>query len=267
MIKFFTGILLVAAVGIQSCTTYKHVAYFQDVPDSARLTIKNSSYNNLVIQPDDQLYINIQTMDPEANIIFNQNAVPSGFSTTGSSLALSANATSPSPSTSYLVNSKGEIDIPVLGMLHVGGLSTEQAADTIRTKAAEFYKIPSVIVKFANLRVTLLGEVNHPGTYILANEKNTIYDAIGMAGDLTLFGKRYNILLVRDSAGSTQMIRFSLNSKNLVKQDFFYLKQNDMIYVEPEKTKIASLDADKSRNITIGVSVLSLLIILSSRFP
>jgi polysaccharide biosynthesis/export protein len=265
MIKLFTGILLVAVLGMQSCTTYKHIPYFQDVPDSARLTIQNTRYNNLVIQPDDQLYVNIQTMDPEANMIFGQNVVPSGLGLpTISGLATGATSSSAS-SAQYLVNSKGEIDIPILGILHIGGLTTEQATDTIRTKASEFYKGPSVNVRFANLKVTLLGEVNRPGTYILTNEKNTIYDALGVAGDLTLFGKRYNILLVRDSAGSTQMIRFSLNSKDLVKQDFFYLKQNDMIYVEPEKTKIASLDATKARNYAIAASALSILIVIATR--
>jgi polysaccharide export outer membrane protein len=264
MIKFFTGILLVAALGMQSCSTYKHIPYFQDVPDSARVTIQNAKYKGLVIQPDDQLYINIQTMDPEANAIFNQNMVPSGLSGI-STTALPVNTSSTSGTASYLVDSKGEIDIPVLGVLHVGGITTEEAQTLVRTKASEFYKGPSVNIRFANLKVTLLGEVNRPGTYLLTNEKNTIYDALGLAGDLSIFGKRHNMLLVRDSAGNTQMIRFSLNSKDLVKQDFFYLKQNDMIYVEPEKAKIAVLNVDKSRNFAIGASLISLLIVIATR--
>jgi len=256
MIKFFTGALLIAAFGMQSCNTYKHVAYFQDVPDSTRLTIQNTRYNDLVIQSDDQLSISIQTMDPEANAIFNQNAA------TGTALPLTATS---SGTALYLVDSKGEIDVPVLGIQHVGGLTTEEAQTLVRTKASEFYKGPSVNVRFANLRVTLLGEVNRPGTYTLTNERNTIYNALGLAGDLTIYGKRYNLLLVRDSAGTTQMMRFSLNSKDLVKQDFFYLKQNDIIYVEPEKAKIASLDAARTKDYAIGASILSLFIVIATR--
>ena len=204
-------------------------------------------------------------MDPAANAIFNQNVVSSGLPTmTSTDVTENANSLSSSPS-SYFVDSKGEIYLPMLGVLYVGGLTTEQAKAVVEEKASIFYKNPSINVRFANLKVTVLGEVNHPGAYLFTGEKNTIYDALALAGDLSIFGKRYNILLVRDSAGSTQMIRFSLNSKDLVKQDFFYLKQNDMIYVEPEKAKIAVLNVDKSRNFAIAASLISLLIVIATR--
>lgn len=248
---------------IQSCKTYKNIAYFKDIPDSARTYIMNARYNQLLIHPDDILNISIQTMDPSVNGIFSQ-ALSSQNTASPTQNASPAMGTGASP-TGFLVDKNGVVELPVLGDFKLAGMTTMQARDTIEKIASQFYKNPIVYVRLANLKVTVLGEVAHPGTYILPNEKNTIFDALGLAGDMTIFGKRENVLLMRDSSGATSLIRFNLTSKNLMQQDYFYLRQNDVLYIEPNKSKIASQDAVASRNYAIIVSVLTLLIVVASR--
>lgn len=257
---------------LSSCVTYKNVPYFKDLPDTARAMIKKSAYRDLVIHPDDLMTISVQTMDPNANMIFNQT-VPSpmsqaanfaGGATPTLSSSMSGGVGGASAST-FLVDDSGAVDLPVIGKIRIAGLSTTQARDSISNQAQVYYKNPTVNVRFANLKVTVLGEVSRPGTYVLPNEKNTIFDALGLSGDLTIFGKRENALLIRDSADQEVMIRFSLNSKDLIRQPYFFLRQNDVIYIEPNKSKIASLDAVKTRNYTILASILSVILILAYR--
>jgi polysaccharide export outer membrane protein len=264
-------LLIMVGVGfLQSCKAYKNIAYFKDIPDSARMAVKTASFNALHIQKGDILNINVMTIDPAANAIFNQvissplNQLNSGGTGSTSNIPVGISVQQPTIS-GYVIDSRGEIELPLLGKFKAEGLTTDSLRNDIQTKAEEYYKTPAISVHFANLKVNILGEVMRPGTYNLANEKNTILDALGMAGDLTIYGKRENILLIRDSSGYTSMNRFSLNSKDLVKQNFYYLKQNDVIYVEPGKEKIAALDADKLRMYSIGAALLSVLIVLASR--
>ena len=210
---------------LTSCETMKNVTYFKDVPDSARISVPTTGYTELTIQPDDIITVNIQTVDPSANAIFNQapssaiSQISGGLGAAGLTSAI-MNAGSPSTSASgYLVGKDGMIELPLLGQVKVAGSTTSIAADSIRNRAALLYKQPAVNVRFANLKINVLGEVLKPGTYVLTNEKNTIFDAIGLAGDLTIFGKRENVLLIRDSAGKSNFIRFSLESKDLVRKD------------------------------------------------
>ena len=258
---------LLLFIGIfSSCQTTKNVSYFQDIPDSSRISLPTANYKQLTIQPNDILSVNIQTMDPSANAIFNQTPSPVFSQLSGGLGTATMNAGSPSTSTSgYLVGLDGMIEVPLLGQIKVEGATTFIAADSIRNRASLLYKQPSVNVRFANLKINVLGEVLKPGTYVLTNEKNTIFDAIGLAGDLTIFGKRENVLLIRDSAGKSNFIRFSLESKDLVNKDFFYLRQNDIIYVEPNKSKVESMDSYRYRNYTIYAALLSVLIVLATR--
>lgn len=247
----------------QSCITYKNIAYFKDIPDSARTYIQNAQYQQLHIHPDDILNISIQTMDPAVNQLFGQTLSSQG--SPPSPTASSSGAATATSMTGFLVDKQGVVNLPVLGNFKLAGLTTMQARDTIREASKLFYKDPAVYVRFANLKVTVLGEVLHPGTYVLPNEKNTLFDALGLAGDLTIFGKRDNVLLMRDSSGYTSLIRINLTSKTVMNQSYFYLKQNDVLYVEPNKYKIASQDAIATRNYTIIVSVLTILILIASR--
>lgn len=249
----------VGALFLQSCRTYKYVPYFKDVSDSARIAIKTAMYHPLVIQQGDVLTINVMTIDPQANAIFNQ--APSTVQGNGGSITPLQPTGSP-----YMVSPGGNIDLPLLGSFPAAGMTTDSLRLLIQDKAAQFYKTPSVSVNFANLKVNVMGEVARPGAYVLTGQKNTILDALTLAGDLSIYGKRQNALLIRDSSGYTLMKRFSLNTKDLVTEDFFYLKQNDVIYIEPDKSKAGALDMNQTRIFAIIVSVVSLIIVLAARF-
>jgi polysaccharide export outer membrane protein len=214
------------------------------------------------------------TIDPAANAIFNQGGGSSisalsqlgSGSGSGAASNIPAGVIAQQPTISgYVIDNQGYVELPLLGKFKAEGLTTDSLKNNIQAKAEEYYKTPAITVHFANLKVNVLGEVMRPGSYNLPNEKNTILDALSMAGDLTIYGKRGNLLLIRDSAGYSTMNRFSLNNTDLIKQDFFYLKQNDVIYVEPGKEKVAALDADRLRMYSIGAAILSLFIVIASR--
>jgi polysaccharide export outer membrane protein len=143
--------------------------------------------------------------------------------------------------------------------------TTDQVRDAVRTKAAEFYKDPVVNVRFANFKITVLGEVTRPASYVMPNEKITLLDAIGAAGDLTIYGRRENILLIRDNNGNKEFIRFNLNDSKIFSSPYFYLRQGDVVYVEPNKSKVVSTDVAQVRRISIMATVLTLLIVVASR--
>jgi len=249
---------------LSSCITNKKVPYFQDISDSVYLApgkIKSLGFSDPVIQPNDLLQVSILTLDPEANTALTANNTSSFSVQPGSS----SSPASPSAINGFLVDREGMIEVPIIGKVKVSGLTTSIARDSIHQKVAQYYNNPVVNVRFVNFSITVLGEVGRPATYVVPNEKVSILDAIGMAGDLTIYGKRENVLLVRDSAGSKQYIRFNLNSSETFTSPYFYLRQGDMVYVEPAKSKIAATDAARTRNITLAATGLSLLIVIISR--
>jgi len=258
-------ILLCAILFACSCGTNKKITYFQDTPDSLYLSPKvlaGAPYREPIIQPNDILQISILTLDPQVNNIL---AAANAASITIQPGSTGAAPAPPATVSGFLVDAKGQVELPVVGKITVGGMSTALARDSIHDRVAVYYKNPVVNVRFANFNVTVLGEVAHPATYVVPSEKVSILDAIGMAGDLTIYGKRENVLLIRDSAGAKHMIRFDLNSSATLLSPYFYLRQGDVVYVEPAKSKIASTDAAKARNITLLASGLSLLVVIFTR--
>ncbi|WP_343689015.1 polysaccharide biosynthesis/export family protein [Chitinophaga sp.] len=248
---------------ISSCTSTKNITYFNDVADSVKWrSIEQAGYTTPVIQPDDILQVNIQTLDPSATAMLNQQSWPTGSS---AQPALNNASVSPTNVSGYLVDKNGYVILPLLGKVAVAGKTTDQVRDEISTKAAEFYKEPVVNVRFANFKVTVLGEVAKPATYVMPNEKITLLDAIGMAGDLTIYGKRENVLLIRDNNNKKEFVRFDLNKSNTFQSPYFYLRQGDVVYVEPSKARVAATDSRQVRRITILTSVLTLLVVIVSR--
>lgn len=241
-----------------SCNTYKTVPYFTDLPDTGRASVPLMPYQEPIIQPDDILSITVQTIDPANNALFptdNAAAVPTG--SPDNSLFLKTGG--------YLVDKNGHIELPFTGTVNVGGLTRLQARDTIYNRLRTYFKTLTVDVRFANFKITVLGEVLHPATYTVPNEKVNLFDALGLAGDLTVYGRRENVVLVRDSANQKNLVRLNLNSKDIIRSPYFYLKQNDVLYVEPNEAKAASLDAVRNRNIALIGSGLSVLLILLTR--
>ncbi len=256
--SFFFCILL---IGLGSCASSKKIRYFGDIADSTHgRKLVPSSYNDPVIQPDDILSISVQTIDPQNSLIINQmgGAMPSVGSSSASPIGQQV-------VTGFLVDETGSVELAMMGKVKLAGLSTSVARDTIRQKAALYFKDPTVSVRFANYKITVLGEVNRPATYTVPNEKVTLLDALGLAGDLTIYGKRNNVLLIRDVDGKKEFERFDLNSSDIFKSPYFYLKQNDVIYVEPNKAKAASLNTARIQTYALIGTVLSVLIVLLTR--
>jgi len=246
-----------------SCAHSKKITYFQDLEDTAKIYSQtiNSGYEPK-IQPDDVLGISVNSINPQATAIFNLSSNNIAQSTPGSDAGAAVNITQNSSALNgYLVNKKGIIDFPVLGKLVVEGLTTSQLSDTLKLKLDQYLKDPIVNVRLLNYKVTVLGEVNRPSTYSIASERITIVDAIGMAGDLTIDGKRENVLLIREESGERKFIRLDLNSSTLFESPYYYLKQNDIVYVEPSKSKAQSSAQSTFRFIAITVSVLTLIIL------
>ncbi|OMP78879.1 polysaccharide biosynthesis/export family protein [[Flexibacter] sp. ATCC 35208] len=249
-----------------SCSSPKNVTYFKDIPDTIKQrSIELATFVTPVIQPDDILQVTIQTLDAGATSMMNQSSPI--FTANGTSPAAipgvpTVNTTVPN---GYLVDKNGYVLLPIIGKVMVAGKSTDLVRDEIRNGAEQYYKDPVVNVRFANFKITILGEVARPSAYIMPNEKVSILDAIGMAGDLTIYGKRENVLLIRDNNGKKDFVRFNLNDSKLFSSPYFYLHQGDVVYVEPNKSKVNSTDMSQVRNISILTSVLSLVIIAVSR--
>ncbi|MES2278386.1 MAG: polysaccharide biosynthesis/export family protein [Bacteroidota bacterium] len=245
-------------LAISSCSSIKNVKYFADIPDSGKvIKTKQVPFVDPIIQTDDILSINIQSLDPKYTEIFSKGSLQSSAVAT-SSAAFGGGSTV----SGYLVDKSGDIEIPLLGRIHLGGLTTDQARELIRGKATGAgYKDVTVNLRFANFRITLYGEVAKPGTYSLSNEKVTIIDALGLAGDLTIYGRRDNVLLQRQNPdGTLEYVRIDLTKSDILKSPYYYLRQNDYIYVEPIKTKAVASDAILSRSISITTTVISFLI-------
>jgi polysaccharide export outer membrane protein len=268
VINWCLVILVVNA--LSSCGGFKNYKYFQDIPDSlSNKTIPTAIYNEPRIQTDDILYIAIQTIDPSAGSSINTLNGPT-ISAGLVNNAPNAAGTSASQSATYgyLVDKQGNVTIPIIGDVQLNNLTTQEAKLLLTKSALKFYKEPSVIVRFANFKVSILGEVQKPGTYTIPNERISVLDAIGYAGDLTIYGKRDNVLLLRrdESSNNTTAIRLNLNKSDVFNSPYFYLKQNDQIYIEPNKAKVTNSDGTQLRTISIVSAVLSLLIVIASRF-
>lgn len=245
---------LVIAITFASCATTVNVPYFRDVPDSTKVKlIAEAPYSDPVIQPDDILAITIITIDPTTAAPVNQAA----------NVPVTASSTQVAPG--LLVDKDGNISLPIIGVVKVAGLTTYQAKQLLQKKAQQYFKDPDVQLRFANFKITVLGEVAHPATYILPNEKVSVLDALGLAGDLTIYGRRENVMIIRDNNGVKETSRIDLNSTDLFKSPYFYLRQNDVVYVEPNKAKIVASDAGQSKVVTIVASVSATLLILLLR--
>ena len=246
---------------MSSCVSNKNITYFKDITAINQADLENATkFTEPIIQTDDILSINVFTLNPQSGVIVNQAA---------STPLLGGNASTSVASqqvTGFLVDKNGEIELSLIGKVKVAGLTTYQARELIRDKVALFYKEPNVQLRFANFKVSVLGEVNAPSTYTLPNEKVSILDALSLAGDLTIYGKRENVLIVRDNNGKKEFARLNLNSSSIFNSSFYYLKQNDVVYVEPNKARVSANNAAQVQTIGIITSIVSVLILAISNF-
>ncbi|WP_162426734.1 polysaccharide biosynthesis/export family protein [Pontibacter pudoricolor] len=226
---FFFGCLLFQT----SCASRQNSTYFNNASKSEY----TQQVENLepIIQKNDLLSISVYSLNPEATEIFNESNANTGRSSTATSNI--------SQSVGYLVDQEGNIQFPLLGRVKAAGLSKKDLRDNIRTELLRRKLLiePSVDIRYLNYKVSVLGEVARPSVLTIPNEKITLLEALGLAGDLTIFANRENILLIREEEGKKKLTRINLTTDELFTSPNYYLKSNDIIYVEPNKTKIQSV--------------------------
>ena len=245
---------------LSSCTSYKSVPYLQN-PEVVNNMEEFLPLYDAKIMPKDLLTITVNTTDPEAAAPFNLTVQSSINVARTSSLVQQPSLQQ------YLVSNEGSIDFPVLGRLQVGGLTKNEAEDLIREKLGAYLKeTPIVTVRMANYKIAVLGEVARPGMFTVNNEKVNIFEALAMAGDLTIWGMRDNVKLIREDAqGKREIINLNLNDASIVTSPNYYLQQNDILYVNPNKTKAKNSDIGQSTSLwfsatSILVSIASILV-------
>lgn len=239
---------------ITGCTSYKNVPYLQN-PEVVNDFEKVLELYDAKIMPKDLLSITINTTDPQAAAPFNLTV-----QTPMNAALANINTTTQPTLQQYLVNNKGEIDFPVIGRLKVGGLTKNEAEQMIREKLMPYLKEePIVTVRMANYKISVLGEVARPGSFTISNEKVNVLEALAMAGDMTIYGVRDNVKLIReDESGKRSIVNLNLNNAAIVTSPYYYLKQNDIIYVTPNETKAKNSDIGNST--TLWVSSISILV-------
>lgn len=236
-----------------ACTSKKKVIYFQA---DAELPTTSNFYSP-VFKKGDLLSIMVMGMNAEAVVPFN---LPNNTYVTGNMGGYYQGAPTPP---GYSIDIEGNIDFPVIGKLHIEGLSRLQTIDLLKQKLSEYISKPSVNIRILNYKVTVLGEVKNPGTFTIPNERITLPEALGIAGDLLITGKRKDVLVIRETDGKKSEFRVDLTSKELFASPVYYLQQNDIVYVTPNRSRINS-SVVNATNVSIGISVLSLLITLST---
>jgi len=247
-------LLLALPLLVASCTSYKNVPYLQN-PEAVNDFEETLPLYDAKIMPKDLLSITVNTTDPKAATPFNLTVQ------TPINAALTNISTTTQPTMQqYLVNNKGEIDFPVIGRLEVGGLTKNEAEDLIRERLKPYLKeSPIVTVRMANYKISVLGEVARPGSFTIGNEKVNVLEALAMAGDMTIYGVRDDVKLIREDVnGKREIINLNLNNAGIVTSPYYYLKQNDIIYVTPNKTKAKNSDIGNST--TLWVSSISILV-------
>ncbi len=242
----FHKLLIVVLIGIlfTGCHSQKDLAYFDNIKDSSSGTISVGEYG-IKIAPEDELLITVTSEIQEATKQFNQsmfNPISRNdlqeMAGTTQSIASKANTSGSNRLPTYMVSRDGNIDFPVLGKIHVAGMNTSQLADYIREHVSATVKNPQVKVTLINFKVNVLGEVSAPHTINVTTEKFSIIDALAACGDLTDYGKRDNVIIIREQEDGTRAYqRVNLHDTNLFASPYFYLKQNDIIYVEPNSIK------------------------------
>ena len=250
-------LMAVSALVMASCTSYKNVPYLQNAEEIMAAQAELPLYD-AKIMPKDLLTVTVNTTDPEAAAPFNMTVQ------TAQNLATSRTSYSQPVLQQYLVNNEGSIDFPVLGTLKVGGLTKNEAEDMIREKLKPYLKeVPIVTVRMSNYKISVLGEVARPGTFTVSNEKVNVLEALAMAGDLTIWGMRDNVKLVReDATGKREIIELDLTNAEIITSPYYYLQQNDILYISPNKTKAKNSDVGQSTS--LWFSATSILVSLAS---
>lgn len=254
----------VVIVLITACKTNKQIVYLQDSGNMI-------SYQDSTIAPipdisfkvGDLLSITVNSNTPEAALPFNLS-LGSAQGVSNSNNSGNAMGSSSGAIQNYLVDTRGDIMFPIIGKIRVAGMTKTELSEYINKQIYPRYikEVPIITIRYANFKVSVLGEVNNPGVCSIDNEKVSIFEAIALAGDLTIFGKRDNVLIIRETNGKRETVRIDLRDKRLINSPYFYLQQNDILYIQPNDPK--SRSSALSTVETLSISLIGTLFSLTS---
>jgi polysaccharide export outer membrane protein len=249
----------IALIFFASCSSVNQLKYFNDLPDSTYVSLPHIDQQQRIIQKGDRLYITIGAKNPDAaNIFNNYGEMPTSG---GSAVASGGTAMTLSDIVGFWVDDIGNIEFPIIGKIKVDGMTTRELKDTITSRVRPFLLDPLVSVRFISFKFTVLGEVRAPGTYILSNQRTTLLDALGAAGDLPRSAKRDRIQIYRDYNGKRMVAKIDLRKKDvLLNPELFQLRNNDVIIVPPRDIYFFG---EETRNY---ISLLSLLVTSAALF-
>lgn len=249
--------VVATVVLVSSCAMQRQVSYFQDLMELEQSELVNTKPKTITMKTGDRLSILVNTQDPRLTSLFNLSIV-------SQQVGIDVGSDQSRGLSGYTINSKGNIIFPVLGELHVEGMTREEIADLVRDRlvSEDLVKDPVVTVEYLNLNISVMGEVNRPGKYDIKKDNFTVLDALSMAGDLTIYGERKNVLVLRQAEDSQQVYKIDLTSaKDLYSSPAYYMQQNDVIYVKPNTSKIrqSTVAGNTVSNPSFWLSVASVL--------
>ena len=259
IVKCLLALLLLS--GASACVSHEELISFKPIDPVILSPQEIDNSTSLRVQPEDLLRITVSSLNPEAAIPFNQPE--EGNQQPNQNLAAGGSILQLELTTGYFVDDTGYIDFPVLGSIYVQGLTLPEIKHKLVDQLADGYlKDPVVNVRFLNFKVTVLGEVTNPGLIRLSNKRVTLLEALGMAGDLTNYANRTNVLVMREDNGKRTFARLNLQNEDIFSSPYFYLEQNDVIYVEPIEARVATVADPLQRIIGYTSAALSLVSII-----
>jgi polysaccharide biosynthesis/export protein len=251
---------------LTGCNAYEKIAYLQHAGTQALLTeTDRNPVPEPILKVGDVLMITVNSNNPEAAIPFNIPLIPTSRESAKSySYGGGANVSYGLSMQNFLIDMQGDLIYPVVGKIKAAGMTKSQLADKIKNSIYPQYitEEPIILVRYGNFKVSVLGEVLKAGSFPIDNEKVSIFEALAMAGDMTIYGKRESVLLIRENNGDRETVRLDLRDKNLVNSPYYYLQQNDVLYVEPNDSKARSSAISSAESLSI--SIVGTLISLSS---
>jgi len=234
-----------------SCTSKEKIVYLQDI-DRAKTYEQALAYEP-VLQADDLLSIIVFADNPEVTIPFNLPQIQGNYQINNNQSGIKT----------YLIDNEGYIDFPILGLVKLGGLHRREANAKMVKLVSEYIRNPGINLRILNFKVSVLGEVSRPSSYTIAGERVSLLEALSLAGDLTIYGKRNNILIIREINGIKSYHRVDITQSDFLNSPFYYLAQNDMVVVEPNTSKINSAGVGPNTGIILsGISLLITIAVL-----
>ncbi len=235
-----------------SCGSRKNIVYMDNIDSTKNYDI--SKQYEPILQPDDLLSIIISAENPEITVPFNLPQIQGNYEINNNQNGIKT----------YLIDNAGFIDFPVIGKIKLSGLTRTEANNKLAQKVSEYIKNPGINLRILNYKISVIGEVTRPGSFTIPNERITILEALSLAGDMTIYGVRKNVLIIREIEGKKTFNRVDITNADFLNSPFYYLAQNDVVFVEPNKPKINSSAVGQNASIILSgfTVIISLLILL-----